>query len=292
MKSQYRPFSLLILFVLLLAASCGAAPAGSTAQPAATAAPTNIPATIAPTVTRTPQPTDTPKPTLTPVPTKTATPEPTQRPTEPVILAVISGTGAVVSDNYELPKCGKAVFNWTAFPGGYGTASLILKLYNVATPEKSVTLVADMQSDTPDTGFSGMTLQPLKGGTYYLTTENTDAPWTVRVECQDGLAPVATGSMEVEGTGDTVTGFYELPACNKSVFNWSTAPSTWGTASIIIYLCKEGVSDCESLAADMKSDLTADFTGQAAARLSGGLYYLYVYNLSGPTWSVRWECKD
>jgi len=292
MKSTSR-FALLALLLVLLA-GCGGAPAtpaqpAATNAPAATVPPTAVPPTAVP---PTPQPSDTPKPTLTPLPTKTPAAEPTARPAAPVVMAVISGTGAVVTDNYELSKCDKAVFNWTAFPGGYGTASLILKLLNVATPDRSVTLVADMQSDTPETGFSGMTLQPLKGGTYYLTTENTDAPWTVRVECHDGLASAAAGSMEVQGTGDTVTGFYELPACNKSVFNWSTAPSDYGTASIIIYLCKEGVSGCESLAADMKSDMTDDFTGQAAARLSGGRYYLYIYNLSGPTWSVRWECKD
>lgn len=291
MKSTAR--SLLALLLLVLMVSCGApAPISSTQPPAATVPPTAIPATVPPTATRTPQPSDTPKPTLTPLPTKTATPEPTPRSTEPVILAVISGTGAVVTDNYDLPKCIKAVFAWKVRPNDWGTASLIFRLYNAGTG-KDKAVVSEMDTDLAEEWFTGQNIQALSGGTYYFASENTDEDWVVSIECHDGLAPVASGSLDVSGTGNAVTGNHELPACGKSIFHWETAPSDYGTASIIAYLCVDAPTvTCDNIVSDMKTDTSELFTGQSVVRLTGGLYYVYVYNLSGPSWRIWWECKD
>lgn len=284
----YRIRTLIPLLILVMLLGCGTpstpAQPANTAAPEATAVPTAIPATVPPTAT------STPKPTLIPMPTKTATPEPTPRPTTPSVLAVISGTGGLVTDNFDLPQCNKAIFAWTAQASNHGTASLIVKLYNVAAgTERSVIneFATDLEGD-----LVGMELQPLKGGTYYLASENTDLPWEVRIECHDGLAPILSGSMVVTGTGNTVTGFYELPSCNKSVFSWQAGVTPHGTASMIVHLCKDGSTDCESLVNEFQMDLTGPLTGQTVEKLSGGLYYLYVYNLAAGDWSVTWECKD
>lgn len=290
MQHTHRGILSVVILFLLVVSACGPAAPTAPAEPQATVEPqpTKVPDTPAP--TRTPQPSATPKPTLTPPPTKTPTPEPTPRPTEPEVLATISGTGSLVTDNYDLPQCNKAVFVWTAQASGRGTASLILKLYNVAAGGEK-TVVNEFETDL-EGNLSGMELQPLKGGEYYFSSENTDLGWEVRVECHDGLAPVMSGSMVVTGTGNTVSANYELPACNKSIFSWEAAANERGTASIIAYLCKDGVLDCVNLANEFQMDLTGPLTGQAVQKLSGGMYYLYVYNLSGPTWAVTWECKD
>lgn len=292
-KMPHHPVLLFLLALLLVLAGCAPSATPAPATSASTAVPTAVPATVPPTVPPTPQPSNTPKPTLTPMPTKTATPEPTPRPTEPVVLAVISGTGAVVTDNFQLPHCNKAVFNWQVQPSGWGTASLIFRLYNADTG-KDTSVVNDMATDLDAAWHTGQNIQALKGGEYYFASENTDMPWVVTIECHDGLAPVASGSLDVTGADNAVTGNYELPACDKSIFHWETAPSDWGTASLIAYLCRDDATTltCNSIVSDMKTDMEETFTGQAVQRLSGGVYYLIVYNVSGPTWHIRWECKD
>jgi hypothetical protein len=203
-------------------------------------------------------------------------------------LLELEGEGETVTDNFDLPACGKAVFYWTAAASDYGTASLILHLRKVGA-DHDVSLVNEAEFDVPD-GIGGAALQPLAGGECYFTSENTDAPWSVRVECQDGQAPAAEG-IDVTGEGNAVTANYSLPACDKSVFVWGVEPNDGGTAAIIVHLCKVGEERCVSIANEMEVDLSELLTGETLQGLSGGLYFLTTENLTGP-WSVRWECRD
>jgi len=222
-----------------------------------------------------------------PPPSPTPSPEPTV-PTysEPVLLAQLEGMGGTVTDNYEWPACQKAVFYWRAYPDSIGFASLIVHLYKVGV-EQRASLVNDFAMDVSTEGLSGAVLQPLSGGEYYFSTENTDQPWTIRLECQDGMAPVGTG-IDLQGAGSVVTDNYELPACQKSVFVWSTEPDDSGFASLILKLCGD---DCTSIVNDFQTDLAAPMEGEALQALAGGTYYLVAENTSG-AWSVRWECRD
>ena len=272
------------LVILLVVASILAC--GETAPPAkeATVAPTEPPP-IEATEPPEAEPTDVPEPTDTPVPTNT--PEPVY--TDPVVLAEIEGVGESVTDNFEWPGCQKAVFYWTSFPSSYGTASLIVHLHNVETG-RDMSLVNEFAMDVSGDGISGAALQPLVGGKYYFATENTDEAWALRVECQDGVAPVASG-LDLQGSGNTVTDNYELPACSKSVFAWSAEPGDSGTASLIVHLCKVGEDRCPSLVNEFGMDLAEPLKGETLEALSGGIYFLAIDNTSGP-WSIHWECRD
>jgi len=286
-RNARRYIPVLVLAVLILVSlACGettptSEPRVSTATPEA--AETQAPSEQA---TNTPEPTDVPEPTDTPVPTNT--PEPAY--TDPVVLAEIEGVGESVTDNFEWPSCQKAVFYWTAFPSSYGSASLIVHLHNVETG-RDMSLVNEFAMDVSGDGISGAALQPLVGGEYYFTTENTDEAWALRVECQDGVAPVASG-LDLQGSGNTVTDNYELPACSKSVFVWSAEPGDSGTASLIVHLCKVGEDRCPSLVNEFGMDLTEPLEGEALEALSGGIYFLAIDNTSGKPWSIRWECRD
>jgi len=154
-----------------------------------------------------------------------------------------------------------------------------------------MSLVNEFAMDVSGDGISGAALQPLVGGEYYFTTENTDEAWALRVECQDGVAPVASG-LDLQGSGNTVTDNYELPACSKSVFVWSAEPGDSGTASLIVHLCKVGEDRCPSLVNEFGMDLTEPLEGEALEALSGGIYFLAIDNTSGKPWSIRWECRD
>jgi hypothetical protein len=145
-----------------------------------------------------------------------------------------------------------------------------------------------MGMDVPGVGLSGSALQPLSGGEYYFSTENTDQPWRIRVECQDGGAPVAAG-IDLQVAGNLVTENYELPSCQKSVFAWSVEPDDSGMASLILKLCGD---DCTTIVNEFQMDLAAPMQGDALQALGGGIYYLVSENTSGRPWSVRWECRD
>ena len=218
----------------------------------------------------------------------TPAPEPTVRTyPEPVLLTQVEGTGGTITDNFEWPACQKAVFYWTVYPSSYGTASLIVHLHKVGEERESY-LVNEMAMNVSGQGLSGSALQPLSAGEYYFSTENTDEPWTIRVECQDGVAPVGTG-MDLQAAGNIVTDNYELPPCQKSVFVWSAEPDDSGTASLILKLCG---NDCTTVVNEAQFDLTARLEGEALQALGGGIYYLVSENTSGRPWSLRWECRD
>jgi hypothetical protein len=204
---------------------------------------------------------------------------------EPVVLTEVEGAGGTVTDNFDWPACQKAVFYWSVSPNSYGSASLIVHLHKTSS-EQEVTLVNEFAMDVSE--LSGSALQPLSGGEYYFSTENTDQPWTIRVECQDGVAPVGTG-IDLEASGNIVTENYELPACQKSIFAWSVEPGDTGTASLILRLCG---NECTTLVNEFQMDLTAPMEGEALQALDGGIYYLVSENTSGRPWSVHWECRD
>jgi hypothetical protein len=236
--------------------------------------------------TEAPPPPAEPSPTS-PPPSPTSAPEPTvPMYSEPVVLAEVQGEGDTVTDNFEWPACQKAVFYWTVSPNSYGTASLIVYLHRIGV-ERGVVLVNEMAMSVSVEGLSGSALQPLSGGEYYFSTENTDEPWTIRVECQDHVAPVGAG-IDLQPVGNIVTDNYELPACQKSVFVWSAGRNDIGTASLILWLCGE---ECTVLVNEFQMDLIAPMEGEALQALRGGIYYLVSENSSGP-WSVRWECRD
>jgi len=285
----------LSLLGLLVSACAGDAQQAATPEAAvsqAAASPEVAPVAAVPTepAAATPtleSPTDMPipEPTNTPVPTNT--PEPVY--TDPDVLAEIEGVGGVVTDNFEWPQCQKAVFYWTSLPGDVGAASLIATLYNV-TAGLDTPLVNEFAMNVSDS-LSGAVLQPLQGGEYYIATENTEEQWTVRVECQDGVAPVASG-LDIQGAGNIVTDNYALVACSKSVFVWAVEPGDLGTASLIASLCKAGEDQCQSLVNEFDMDLTAPLEGEALQSVTDGAYYLAISNTSGNPWRIRWECRD
>jgi hypothetical protein len=160
--------------------------------------------------------------------------------------------------------------------------------YNKGTGGE-MSLVNTMATDVGS--LDGTVLIPLKGGTYYFQTENTDESWTAKIECQDGMAPAGTG-MDIQAVGYTVTENYTLSKCTKSVFNWSVEPSSYGTASLILHLCKANeTNSCESLVNEMKTDMSSPMTGQALQKVENGDYFLVSDNTNEP-WTVTWECKD
>jgi len=226
--------------------------------------------------------TDALQPGNTPVPTESADPA-------RVPMVTVEETGETVTDNHELPECFKAVFDWHVDPGAYGSASLILKLHNVAK-EEPVTLVNEF-GENPE-GLDGRALQPLIGGQYFFSSENTDEPWRVAVICEDNAAPVASGELDVEGRGNTVSDNYELPACSKSVFSYSVEPDDLGSASIIIYLCNADQRVCATIANEFEMDLTDPMEGKAIESLRGGHYFFATENASGNDWRISWECQD
>jgi hypothetical protein len=203
-----------------------------------------------------------------------------------VVLTEVEGTGGTVTDNFEWPACQKAIFYWRVSPDSYGTASLAVYLHETGV-ERGVLLVNEIAMDVGAEGLSGSALQPLSGGEYFFSTENTDGPWTIRVECQDGAAPVGTG-IDLQAVGNIVTDNFEFPACQKSVFVWSTEPNDYGTASLAFRLCGD---ECTLLVNEIQMDLAAPMEGEALQAIGGGVYYLVSENTSGP-WSVRWECRD
>jgi len=299
-RKSLIPF-LIIAFVILVSLACGSSTPTSAPASVVTPAPVNTQVnsalpTVPPVTTEVPasatQVPDTPtnipaSPTKVPATVTKIPASPTPSYSEPVVLLEFSGTGDTVTDDFVLPACWKAVLYWHVAPSSYGTASLILTGYNKGSGADK-TLVNDMVMDASADGMSGIAFDPLLGGTYYFQTENTDAAWNVRLECQDGVAPVGEG-MNIQATGGFVTGNYSLPACNKSIFNWSVEPSNYGTTSLILALCN--MKECETIVNEMKMDMTSAMTGQALQAVQGGDYFLVSENTQQP-WSVNWECKD
>ena len=204
---------------------------------------------------------------------------------QPVVLTEVEGTGSTVTDNFEWPACQKAVFYYTVYPSSSGFASLIVYVSKVG--EEAKWLLVNETAESSDV-VSGSAHQPLIGGEYYFSTELTQEPWTIRLECQDGVAPVGPG-MDLHGAGNIVTDNYELPACQKSVFVWSAEPDDWGNAALALSLCGD---ECTLLVNEFQTDLAAPMEREALQALRGGVYYLVVANSSGRPWSVRWECRD
>jgi len=204
-------------------------------------------------------------------------------------LLEIDGIGEAVSSNYSLPTCHKAVFYWHVMPSTYGSASLILKLYQVGSSQAE-TLVNEFESDVPETGLYGAALHHLTEGQYYFSTENTDEPWTLRIECQDHLPAVAEG-MRVTARGNTVTDNYQLSTCNKSVFRWQVAPNSYGTTALIVHLHRVNEDRFAYLVNALEFDQSAPLSGEALEPVQAGTYYLVTENATGE-WSVEWECRD
>lgn len=237
-------------------------------------------------------PSETPEPTE--AATDTATPTETPQPTEPsysepVEVVTVEGVGETVTDNYEFPECFKAVFDWHVDQGSYGSASLILKLHNVATRDE-MTLVNEF-GEAPE-GLDGKALQPLLGGEYFFSSQNTDEAWRVTLLCENNVAPVAGEELAFEGQGNTVSGNYELPECSKSVFSYSVEPNNTGAASLILYLCSADRRDCTSIANKFEMDLIEPLEGKVVEALRGGIYFLATENASGNDWQITWECQD
>jgi hypothetical protein len=291
-----KRYTLIIVVIgMLVSLACGSSSVVSTEKPDATPEATIIEekpeATKEPSATEKPAPTEKPEPTDTPSPTDT--PEPTVPVyTEPIVLAELDGVGNQVTDNYEFPPCGKAVFYWEVEPGSYGAASIIIHLHNVEADD-GVSIVNEFSSDIIGV-LSGSALQPLIGGEYFFSTENTDEPWRIRVECQDGDKPVAEG-MDVTGIGDTVTENFTLSTCRKSIFHWSVEPGSYGSAALIVHLCSpDGIikRGCPpSIVNEFETDLTAPLEGEALERVDDGDYFLVISNTNAE-WHVWWECQD
>ena len=108
------------------------------------------------------------------------------------------------------------------------------------------------------------------------------------MECQDNVAPVETG-MNIQATGWFVSDNYVISACQNSIFSWSVAPNANGTASLSMYFCDR--TQCQYLANEVRTDMTAPLTGQASGNIQSGTYFIVVENTLQP-WSVILECND
>jgi hypothetical protein len=296
-KGEMKPKSGLVLIVILLVTACSSAPSENAVQTAVAETLSTHPVqqeqAASPTV---PQPTKTvippaiPKPTATTASTATEVPTlvPTPSYSQSVVLLEFGGTGATVSEDYQLPSCWKAVLYWNVASNSGGSASLILTQNNKDTGNDK-TLVNEFGMDVGSVGMKGIAFDSLLGGTYYYSTENTNEAWSVRIECQDGVAPVGMG-INFQAIGGTVTDNYTLHACNKSIFNWSVEPNSSGTASLILALC-DLENNCETIVNEFKMDMTTSLTGQALQAVQAGDYFLVSENTQR-SWSVIWECKD
>jgi hypothetical protein len=282
-EKQFGMPLFVVLVLVLVTLACGGEVSPTKVGEVPSPLPTKEEPAAEPTANKVPE--EAPAPTDTPVPTNT--PEPI--PVEPTVLLELEGTGETITDNFEWPACQKAVFYWTSAVGQYGSASLIVDLHKVGA-EREVNLINEFEMDAPSEGTSGAALQPLDGGEYYFSTENTDNPWTLRVECQDGQVADSAG-IDIQGIGNTVTHNYKLPVCQKSVFLWSVEPNSGGTASLILDLYKVGEERSITLVNEFAMDVTEPLAGEALQQLSEGYYYLTIENLSGP-WAIRWECRD
>jgi hypothetical protein len=301
--------SLVVLVTLLLAiVSCATTGTEATEvvqqqpstapEPTATAIPhtktaaptaTPIPPTDTPQPTHTPAPTHTPTPTETPLPTETPPPTTTPTPFTPLELVTFQGSGETVTENFDAPMCRKTVFFWSVEPNQYGAASLMVYLakQGVAEPRLMINELG-LDASTP---LTGETLQPLSGGTYYLSIENLSGPWEVRGVCLDGQ-PATGSSIDIQGAGLTVTDNFALPKCSKSVFIWSVQPNQYGTASLMVSLANVEADEWPTIVNALKSDLSDGvLTGETLQPLKGGVYYMAIKNVSGP-WTLLWDCRD
>jgi S1-C subfamily serine protease/tetratricopeptide (TPR) repeat protein len=230
----------------------------------------------------------------------TPTPKPTamQKPvyTGPLVLATFSGKGDTITDNFQLPECQQAIVYWSLSPSDYVVPGIDIKMdyLNVylhkGTQARELILEPFLFGNNPHNGW---VLQSFDGGIYYLLTmARTDAAWTIRVECRDGIAPIRTG-MDLHATGDIITDPYELSACQKSVFVWSVEPDDSSSASIRlrIELCGKDLQ-CISIVDVIELNPTVPLKGETLQPLSGGVYFLVSKNARGQSWSVRWECRD
>ena len=93
---------------------------------------------------------------------------------QPVQFISLDGSGNIVSDNYDLQPCQKAVFSWVA----EGKDNMIVFLWKVGVDENRL-LINEIGPG------SGEALQSLSGGTYWLTVEGPSDGWTVTAECRD-----------------------------------------------------------------------------------------------------------
>jgi hypothetical protein len=242
-----------------------------------------------------PQPTDTTTPTLTPTPSITLEPReslvPTLTPssinTQPVVLLEINGTGNTTSDNYQLPRCWKAVFYWSVSPNTNGTASLTLNLHQIPATNL-VTLVNIDTTDLYAKEFTGSVLQGLIAGEYSFSIENTEEAWTIRVECQDNVAPIKIG-LNIQATGWFVSDNYILPTCQNGIFSWSVEPNANDIASLVLYFCD--MKRCVTMVDEENKNTTDKLSGQVTAMLQSGTYFIGAKNTL-QSWSVIWECKD
>lgn len=278
MKKKALPLVCLLLLTIA-ALACGQSSALKPVQPAPEVQVTSAPSGGSQATAALP-PTNIPEPSPTPEPTKPVY-------VDPVILGDIKGTGKTVTDNIKLPACNKTVFQWKVAPSSYGAASLILQMYQKGS-DKETNLVNDMVMETSADGMSGSVLQQLTDGEYYFASDNTTEPWSLHIECQDGVAPVANG-IDIGGLGNQVSANYELPACQKSVFHWQVEPGQLGAAALILDLCG---AECRNIANEMEMDLTEPMTGDSLQSVDAGNYFLTTQNANGNKWRITWECKD
>ena len=103
----------------------------------------------------------------------------------PRVFLEISGSGDLVTENYDWGACEKAVFYWTGSPLGRG-GNLFVMLHKVGTEGRKAVVIKTVYEP-----FEGQTLQALLGGLYYFAITAPEVSWTIRGECQD-LGTTAT----------------------------------------------------------------------------------------------------
>jgi len=240
--------------------------------------------TPTPKATREAQPTNTLVPTLTPK--FTATPTPLPGPIDPVVFLELQSTGEMVSDNFAVPACEKAVFSWSVRTDD-GRARLVTHLNN-ASGRRSATLVSLLEFDA-GAELAGQRHKSLSEGEYFVSTESASGPWSVRGVCLDGQLPTGKG-IDLQGTAETVSDNFELDKCGWATFLWSVEPDD-GLAQFTVRLHKVGFDSSHRLINEMEFDVPRTLTGEVLNAVASGVYFLTVEEPTGP-WSVRYECRD
>lgn len=218
---------------------------------------------------------------VTSAPKPTATTKPVYA--APLVLATMTGQGEMVTDNFWLPACKIAVVSWSL---GFGSLFEYPTFYLYEGKQHSL-LFKSARS-------VGWTFQSFWGGEYYLSIKETDDPWSVKIECRNGLALMRT-ALDLHATGDTITDPYELPACSKSVFVWSVEPESDDSLfnTFDLALCDENAECVSIVDVDVwEVDSPTTTKGETLQPLHGGVYLFVSTNASGQSWSVRWECRD
>jgi len=225
------------------------------------------------------------EPTAAPAPTRLGPVRPAN-PEEPVLMEEIEGQGTMVTRVFNWPGCGKTVFHYTVEPGAGDRASLTLDLHPFPGGDATTLVTLDVAASEVVTGSASWSL-PRTGGRYFLSASDTEAPWTVRVECQEHVPPVGR-EIEIAGRGNFVSANYELPRCWRQVYTFSAEPDQTGTVTLRVDQCGTG-GGCKKIIDVSQTGVTETVTDTALGIPYRGTYFFAVTKAGARAWTLSWE---